>query len=81
MKIPTVHLNGTSREELVRQLEAAAHALDQACVALQDMQPNGRDYYPQGNDAIRQVCQEHAARQRKVADVRDEIRAIWEGIA
>jgi hypothetical protein len=65
---------------LERQLEAAGHALDQAAIALGEMQPNGRDYYPQGPKAIYAAAAEHMERRRKVADVRDEIRAIWEGL-
>lgn len=44
---PTVHLNGTSREELMRQLIEAADALRVAQKKLAEASPNNRDYYVQ----------------------------------
>lgn len=53
MMIPTLHLNGTSRTELIKQLTDAGHALALAIDALGNASPHGRDYYPQGPDAFR----------------------------
>jgi hypothetical protein len=44
--VPIVHLNGTSREELVRVRVEAHRVLEDAYAALKRMAPNGRDYYP-----------------------------------
>ena len=52
MMIPTVHLNGTGKAALVDGIEAAHRAVAAALDALAEAAPNGRDYYPQGSDAI-----------------------------
>jgi len=49
---PTVHLNGTSKDELLNQLEAVVSALDAALAAINAAAPNGRDFYPQGPEAL-----------------------------
>jgi hypothetical protein len=58
--MPRVHLNGTSKDELVRQLENACHAIVTAQAALSECAPNGRDYYPLGDGAINRASLEHA---------------------
>jgi hypothetical protein len=47
--VPQVHLNGTSKEELVDQLRTVLTHLRAAEEALQLATPNGRDYYHTGN--------------------------------
>ena len=47
MRIPTVHLNGTSQSELQAGVETALQAVEFAREKLRGMYPNGRDYYPQ----------------------------------
>jgi transposase len=51
MALPTVHLNGTSREELVSLRLDVVEAIREAVVALRKAAPHGRDYYVQGPDA------------------------------
>ncbi len=51
MSLPTVHLNGTSREELVSQRLSVVTAIREAVVELRKAAPHGRDYYVQGPDA------------------------------
>ena len=80
LMIPTIHLNGTSKGELRKQLETAAHALTQAADALGCSAPNGRDYYPQGDNAFNEAVREHSVRVEKIRSVHKEIMAIWEGI-
>ena len=41
---PQVNLNGTSREELVRQLQEVTEKLDAVIRAMAQAQPHGRDY-------------------------------------
>ena len=62
MILPTIHLNGTSREELREQVRCAHEAANDLRQALMEMTPNGRDYYPQGKDAIHVAVLEHTAR-------------------
>lgn len=73
---PTVHLNGTSKDELIRQhvdvlqaLRAAEKALAQAC-------PNGRDYYVQPAGALAKALAAHEARIARVQSLIDEIEEI-----
>jgi hypothetical protein len=59
---PTVHMNGTSKAELMRLTMAAMDAADDFFAALAAMTPNGRDYYPQGDQACNAAMAEHRAR-------------------
>jgi hypothetical protein len=80
LMIPTIHLNGTSRGELLDQLKEAIGAIDAACVALGKATPNGRDYYPQSDGAIVQAQAQHTERRRRLVAVHDELMAIAEAI-
>lgn len=82
---PTIHLNGTSGEELLKGYNKAALALGEALIALQDAFPHPRDYYPQHRDtdatgalpgAFQQAAQEMRLRIECVRKVRDEIHQI-----
>ena len=76
MIVPMVHLNGTSKQSLLNDLDEAFDALDVAFHKLKRTAPNGRDYYLQGIDAIQQATDEHIARLRKVQNVMDEIQNL-----
>lgn len=76
MQIPTIHLNGTSKEELVEALCNARAAIDDAITALRKTTPNGRDYYPQGPKATEWAVAEHSVRVHKLMEVRDEIEEL-----
>ncbi len=78
---PTIHRNGTSREELLDQLTDAAQAGRQFVVALEDASPNGRDYYPQGDGAILTASTEWASRVDKVQAVISEMMELAEHVA
>lgn len=80
MLIPTIHLNGTSRGELVEQNLESFRAIGLAIEALYKAAPNGRDYYTQGPGAIHQALSEHADRVRRLENVRQEILTIAEAI-
>jgi hypothetical protein len=80
MRIPTIHRNGTSKAELTGQIEAALEAVRTAIDAVGMCCPNGRDYYTQGDQALREASNEHLARLTRLATVRDELAALWEGI-
>ena len=79
-KVPTIHLNGTDRETLLEGYMTALTALRKAERAVQATGPNGRDYYPQGEGAIRVAQEEHANRLRAIATVIREIEQIAESI-
>ncbi len=82
LSIPTIHMNGTSRAELVDgQLMPAIDALHAAIAALERACPNGRDYYPQGRDATQEALRQHANRLHHLTAVRAELVEIAEAIA
>ena len=78
--IPTVHLNGTSGEDLLDQYAGAAEAVREALDAVCDAGPNARDYYVQGPDAALTAQREHEARVASIKRVRDDLAAIVDGI-
>ncbi len=81
MQIPTIHLNGTSRERLLEALSDANNALLAAEEAVARTAPNARDYHPQGPEAFRAAAQEHFARMQKIEEVRRELAIIAEAIS
>jgi hypothetical protein len=70
---PTVHLNGTSGESLIQQRLDIVQALVEVEEAIGQAWPHGRDYYPQGPDALAAAQQVWKERVKVVADLRDEI--------
>ena len=55
MMIPTIHLNGTSRDALLSELESAYIAMQSAIKALSAVTVHGRDYYVQSDVAYYQA--------------------------
>jgi hypothetical protein len=81
MQRPVIHLNGTSRAELVRQRLAIVQAYDSLLDVLARNSPNQRDYYPAGEAAWRAARDEHAAEYRRLREARDEHMKLAEEIA
>ena len=81
LAVPSVHINGTSKQALLEDLTHAGHAIVQAISALQMVAPHGRDYYPQGSDALRVATSEHLARIQKLQDILSEIAYIADKVA
>lgn len=81
MHKPTIHMNGTSAEELVNLYRDAVLAIDKAKEALARAAPHGRDYYPQGDTVIHEAMGEHFIRRQKLADVQHELEELWEHCA
>lgn len=81
MIIPTIHLNGTSRDSLLEGYAASVLAIRNAIVVLGYTAPNARDYYPQGAWAYQEALGEHRARLAKLDSVLAEIEAIAEAVA
>lgn len=81
MVVPTIHLNGTSREALLDQACKASLAARALADALADMSPNARDYYPQGVNVIAVAFHEHDERIVKVLEIMDELIALAAAIA
>lgn len=81
MKIPTVHLNGSSATELLRLNLNARHAVQQAIEDLQAASPNARDFYVQGDDAFPAAAREHKDRFKRLEAVLAEFNEIVDGIS
>lgn len=73
---PTIHLNGTSRDELLTALENSHEALTSANDALRKTAPNGRDYYVQAEGCFNKAVDEHRNRMLRLTHVEAEIAAI-----
>ncbi len=73
---PTVHVNGTDGPTLMRETMVARNLAGQLTRALMEMTVHGRDYYPQGPDAIVQAQREHAKRIQDVQAIERELNAI-----
>lgn len=72
---PTVHLNGTSGKQLLKQNLDAIRAVDAAQNALAEAAPHRRDYYTQDGDGLLQAQVEHRRRMRKLEEIKSE---LWE---
>lgn len=78
--IPTIHLNGSDPHRLMKEIRDAYRAIDTAIDALTRASPNGRDYYPQGQEAIKTAIKEHDSRCNRLRDIRRELTYIFDGI-
>jgi hypothetical protein len=78
--IPRVHLNGTSKGELLEQFKTADRALRAAEEALQRAAPNERDYYVIEPNPFEGARAAHVARIKALTKVREEIMAIAIGV-
>jgi hypothetical protein len=76
MRTPTIHMNGSNPETLLEGLTGAYRAVDAAMRALDEAAPNGRDYYPQGPDAVQEATREHQLRAAKLRSVREELQEL-----
>lgn len=80
MIFPTIHINGTSCQELMEMNRKASYAVKIAIKALEQAWPNGRDYYPQGVDVIKSAISEHEARIIVMLKVVSELDIISDSI-
>lgn len=80
LMIPTIHTNGTSKEELVKQVQDSLTQLNVAIASLIDAAPHGRDYYPQGPDAYKQAALQHEDRVSRIKSVYAELESLLESI-
>lgn len=81
LRVPSVHLNGTSKEGLILPLNEVVNNLYDAIRALDsDGAPNARDYYVQGAHAFAEAQAQHRARVAKLSEVRAELCEILEHI-
>ena len=81
LTLPTIHLNGTSARELLAGYSDACVGIHEALAMLRRSSPNGRDYYPQGPEAINTAIREHRAREAKLLEVLRELETLGEHVA
>lgn len=74
--VPTIHLNGTNRAQLLEGYMKAYDALQEAYRCLKETAPNGRDYYVQGFGAFDRAADEHLDRVRAIDDVINQLAEI-----
>lgn len=76
--IPTIHRNGTSQEDLLTEPMDAISALRHAIDKLPN--PNGRDYYPQGDDKISEAIGQERVWRSALQAVLSDLERYAEGI-
>lgn len=76
MQLPMVHMNGSSRSDLVAQYTAAYEAVQEALRALHKIETHGRDYYRISEDAGTTARREHAARVAAVQAVLHDLETL-----
>lgn len=68
---PTIHLNGTSPQELWTGYEAAYDAVRAAQEALGNIEFNARDYYVQSDDAFSKARDHRNEQRQSLAQVEE----------
>lgn len=76
LTIPSIHMNGTSGDDLMLQNLVAQQAIEDAINHLRRAGPNARDFYVQGPDAFVKAQDEHLARLTRLSDVSFEIEQV-----
>lgn len=74
--LPLVHYNGTSRDELRRQVDNVVDALIRALDTLSFAAPHLRDYYPLPEADQDRAMADHAARLAALRSVLDDYRVL-----
>ena len=80
MQLPLIHLNGTSKAELLQQQLDMLAALRKAADVMAKCAPHGRDYYPINSNAASIAFEEHNARRTALSDIIVEIECIAHAI-
>ena len=80
MMIPTVHMNGTSKKNLLAELQEAHVAIEVAIDKLVQVTCHGRDYYPQGPHAYGQAREEMDRRFQLLQSLQNDLKLMYEGI-
>jgi hypothetical protein len=81
LPIPTVHSNGTGAKGLRDQLIAVSRGLRSAMDAMGQAMPHGRDYYPQGDNALSDARKAHQDLIKQVSDIEKKYRVMGIGVS
>lgn len=79
--IPTIHMNGDTRDTLLNDYLAQRKAVITAIKALQAHPPHARNYYPEGMAAFTKAQDEHRERIAALKHVTRELEEILEAIS
>ena len=79
--LPTIHMNGTSARQLLADNADAFTQIRLALEAMARAAPNGRDYYPQGNDATKEAIRAHNKHADALRDAMCHFETIAEHVA
>lgn len=78
--IPTIHLNGSSKNYLKELNYAAYRAVNDALNECIKAAPHARDYYVQSEGSYEQARLQHRAQLEKLTSVCNYFQSIWIGI-
>ena len=78
--VPCIHLNGTGKDSLTRDLEEAYSSVSAAYDRVRKMEVNARDYYPYGAGAYETARKQHLERLTHLKNVMDEFDLLMDGI-
>lgn len=79
LQIPTVHLNGTAREDLIEQYATALHAIREARRVLESAGPHQRDYPIPVKWQL--ALSQHVHRYLQLSEIENELVAIVDALA
>lgn len=80
MRIPTIHLNGTSPDVLLKQCDTVGKALREAMDALESAAPHPRDFYVQGDNAFNEALSEYSHRKATLQQILKDYQAMHLGL-
>ena len=81
IQCPMIHMNGTSADSLIEDLDAAYTAVGAALDAMRNVGPNGRDYYPLEAGAWERAREQHSARLSAIRAVLTDVERMAEYLA
>jgi hypothetical protein len=79
--VPTIHGNGTSKRSILEGYGKAFMAINKASDVLRETCPNGRDFYPQGSDALEKAILQHQARMEKLQSILDDLEELADRVS
>ena len=76
MTLPTIHLNGDTAQTLTDGYSTAMIAVRDAIEVVCKTYPNGRNFYPQGPQAITAAMEEHRSRLVRLEEIAKELEEL-----
>lgn len=76
LSVPTVHMNGTGKEDLVLQMENVYQTINATIDAMCLSRPHGRDYYTQGDNALQVAQKQWEVRMDSLLKIKEDVTGI-----